>query len=110
MTLFLFISILPGNKVGICVLFASLNSETAFQLFNYADVYELGQKNLIEMTNPLTSCPATINIISRIYFNKRRYVLGVLAENYFSTSDGETFGDECLCHKELKTGFRILIA
>ena len=36
--------------------------------------------------------------------------LGVLAENYFSTSDGETFGDECLCHKELKTGFRILIA
>ena len=36
--------------------------------------------------------------------------IGVLAENYFSTSDGETFGDECLCHKELKTGFRILIA
>ena len=38
------------------------------------------------------------------------WTIGVLAENYFSTSDGETFGDECLCHKELKTGFRILIA
>ena len=36
--------------------------------------------------------------------------VGVLAKNYFATSDGETLRDEYLSHKELKTGFIILVA
>ena len=61
----------------------------------------------------LTPFYSTLNELEHHFSNiegTHTCLLGVLAENYFSTSDGETLGDECLCHKELKSGFRILIA
>ena len=92
-------------------------SKKAFLTYFYKMKVQWEQDRLATLKNVWKGAkeiPAlnSIALYFAIFHSSRENVcaLGVLAENYFSTSDGETFGDECLCHKEPKTGFRILIA